>query len=245
MATPKTCVSQFVPTSRRIVQFSNRKDPEPSDTIVYVDGAFDLFHVGHVQFLEQARKLGSYVICGVLPDEMLNKWMGANYPIMNVYERTLSVLSCRFVDEVIIGAPEITEQFLKDYNIASSSTAPPTSLSSTRTSRRPTGSPPPSASASSKRFRAPRRSPPARSSSAFSSIAPSSSSVSRPSLLAKHHQCRQSETQHQQLSLSLSCSRRCQLRNFSLELFVATARLGKLARQLDKQTLFVDELLVR
>jgi ethanolamine-phosphate cytidylyltransferase len=118
MATPKTCVSQFVPTSRRIVQFSNRKDPEPSDTIIYVDGAFDLFHVGHVQFLEQARKLGTYVICGVLPDEMLNKWMGANYPIMNVYERTLSVLSCRFVDEVIIGAPEITEQFLKDYNIA-------------------------------------------------------------------------------------------------------------------------------
>jgi ethanolamine-phosphate cytidylyltransferase len=118
MATPKTCVSQCVPTSRRIVQFSNRKDPSPSDTIVYVDGAFDLFHVGHVQFLEEARKLGTYVICGVLPDEMLNKWMGANYPIMNVYERTLSVLSCRFVDEVIIGAPEITEQFLKDYNIS-------------------------------------------------------------------------------------------------------------------------------
>ena len=37
---------------------------------------------------------------------------------MNTHERTLSVLSCRYVDEVIIGAPvNITEQFLDDLNI--------------------------------------------------------------------------------------------------------------------------------
>ena len=37
---------------------------------------------------------------------------------MNTHERTLSVLSCRYVDEVIIGAPvAITEQFLQDLSI--------------------------------------------------------------------------------------------------------------------------------
>lgn len=117
MSAPKTGVSTFVPSSRRIQEFSNRNGPQPSDTIVYVDGSFDLFHTGHVQFLEQARKLGSYVICGVIGDKELNAWHGANLPIMNVYERTLCVLSCRFVDEVIIGAPMPTEQFLKDYRI--------------------------------------------------------------------------------------------------------------------------------
>jgi len=30
---------------------------------------------------------------------------GPNHPIMHVHERSLSVLACRFVDEVIIGAP--------------------------------------------------------------------------------------------------------------------------------------------
>jgi hypothetical protein len=30
---------------------------------------------------------------------------GANHPIMHLHERSLSVLACRYVDEVIIGAP--------------------------------------------------------------------------------------------------------------------------------------------
>jgi ethanolamine-phosphate cytidylyltransferase len=118
MAAPQTCVSNFVPTTRRIVEFSGRKQPSASDTVIYVDGAFDMFHIGHIQFLEQARKLGTYVIAGVLGDKDLNDWMGANHPIMNVHERTLCVLSCRFVDEVIIGAPMVNEQLIKDYNIS-------------------------------------------------------------------------------------------------------------------------------
>jgi glycerol-3-phosphate cytidylyltransferase-like family protein len=31
------------------------------DTVVYIDGAFDLFHVGHVETLEKARKLGTFL----------------------------------------------------------------------------------------------------------------------------------------------------------------------------------------
>ncbi|MBA0817099.1 hypothetical protein Gohar_001687 [Gossypium harknessii] len=44
-------LSQFLPTSRRIVQFSNGKGPGPNARIVYIDGAFDLFHAGHVEVL--------------------------------------------------------------------------------------------------------------------------------------------------------------------------------------------------
>jgi ethanolamine-phosphate cytidylyltransferase len=44
-----TRISQFLPTSRRIVQFSNGKGPQPDARIVYMDGAFDLFHAGHVE----------------------------------------------------------------------------------------------------------------------------------------------------------------------------------------------------
>ncbi|URD84370.1 Cytidylyltransferase [Musa troglodytarum] len=44
-----TRISHFLPTSRRIVQFSNGKGPGPNARIVYIDGAFDLFHAGHVE----------------------------------------------------------------------------------------------------------------------------------------------------------------------------------------------------
>ena len=47
-----TTLSRFMPTSRRIVQFSDNVPPPPGSTIVYIDGAFDLFHPGHVQILQ-------------------------------------------------------------------------------------------------------------------------------------------------------------------------------------------------
>nr|XP_029118636.1 ethanolamine-phosphate cytidylyltransferase isoform X2 [Elaeis guineensis] len=45
----RTQLSHFLPTSRRIMQFSNGKGPEPDARVVYIDGAFDLFHAGHVE----------------------------------------------------------------------------------------------------------------------------------------------------------------------------------------------------
>lgn len=62
---------------------------------VYVAGAFDLFHVGHLDFLEQARKHGDYLIVGLHTDPVVNKYKGSNYPIMNIHERVLSVLACK------------------------------------------------------------------------------------------------------------------------------------------------------
>ncbi|KAI9348776.1 hypothetical protein DFJ73DRAFT_834867 [Zopfochytrium polystomum] len=98
-------VSQFLPTSRKIVQFSNGREPKPGDKVVYVDGAFDLFHIGHIEFLRKAKELGDYLLVGVHDDSTVNAVKGSNYPIMNLHERVLSVLACKFVDEVIIGAP--------------------------------------------------------------------------------------------------------------------------------------------
>lgn len=40
---PWTGISQFLPTTQKIIQFAEGKDPNPGDRIVYVDGAFDLF----------------------------------------------------------------------------------------------------------------------------------------------------------------------------------------------------------
>lgn len=62
---------------------------------MYVDGAFDLFHPGHLDFLEQARKHGDYLIVGIHPDHVVSWYKGFGYPIMNLHERLLSVLACK------------------------------------------------------------------------------------------------------------------------------------------------------
>lgn len=68
---------------------------QPTDKIIYVAGAFDLFHVGHLDFLEKARKEGDFLIVGLHTDLEVNRYKGSNYPIMNLHERVLSVLACK------------------------------------------------------------------------------------------------------------------------------------------------------
>lgn len=114
-----TRVSHFLPTSRRIVQFSNGKGPGPDARIVYIDGAFDLFHAGHVEILRVARELGDFLLVGIHNDLTVSAKRGAHRPIMNLHERSLSVLACRYVDEVIIGAPwEVSKDMITTFNIS-------------------------------------------------------------------------------------------------------------------------------
>lgn len=47
-----TTLSRFMPTSRRIVQFSDGIPAPPNARIVYIDGAFDMFHPGHIDILK-------------------------------------------------------------------------------------------------------------------------------------------------------------------------------------------------
>lgn len=44
-------VSRFLPTSRRLVQFSGGRSAPEGAVTVYIDGAFDVFHAGHVEIL--------------------------------------------------------------------------------------------------------------------------------------------------------------------------------------------------
>ena len=116
---PWTGVSQFLPTTQKILQFSNKKEPKKTDKIIYVAGAFDLFHVGHLDFLEAVRKHGDYLIVGLHTDPVVNRYKGFNFPIMNLHERTLSVLAYRCVDEVVIGAPyTVTAEMMDHFNIS-------------------------------------------------------------------------------------------------------------------------------
>jgi len=69
--------------------------------------------------LKNARERGDWVILGLYTDKDINKRKGANYPIMNLHERVLCALACKYVDEVIIGAPfHINEDLITDLRVS-------------------------------------------------------------------------------------------------------------------------------
>lgn len=114
----KTRVSHFLPTTRRLAQFSRGKAPKTGDKIVYIDGTWDLFHPGHIEYMRKAKELGDFLLVGICDDETVNKHKGSNWPIMDLHERTLCVLSCKYVDEVIIGAPwEVSKDLITTMNV--------------------------------------------------------------------------------------------------------------------------------
>eukprot|EP00927_Polykrikos_kofoidii_P059743 TRINITY_DN5487_c0_g2_i1.p1 TRINITY_DN5487_c0_g2~~TRINITY_DN5487_c0_g2_i1.p1 ORF type:complete len:476 (-),score=93.01 TRINITY_DN5487_c0_g2_i1:123-1451(-) len=105
-------------STRRIAEFSSSRMPEPGDTVVYVCGSFDMFHVGHAQFLSDARQLGDFLLVGVYDDQSVTKSKGEHLPVMHMTERVLNVCACKWADEVIISAPSrITEDLIKTWNI--------------------------------------------------------------------------------------------------------------------------------
>lgn len=58
-----------------------------------------MISAGHILMLKKCRELGDFVLVGICADEDINRARGGNWPIMNLHERTLCVLSCKYVDE--------------------------------------------------------------------------------------------------------------------------------------------------
>lgn len=66
----------------------------------YAPGAYDLFHVGHLNILRHARRRCDYLIAGVVADEVLEVTKGRR-PLVPLAERMEIVSHISFVDEVV------------------------------------------------------------------------------------------------------------------------------------------------
>jgi len=70
--------------------------------IVFTNGCFDLLHIGHIHYLEEAKALGDILVVGVNSDHSVRNLKGPNRPILPEEERSeiLSGLGC--VDYIAI-----------------------------------------------------------------------------------------------------------------------------------------------
>jgi rfaE bifunctional protein nucleotidyltransferase chain/domain len=75
-------------------------------TIVLANGCFDLLHVGHVRYLEAAKKEGDVLVVALNTDESVRKNKGAGRPIVREDERVEVIAALRCVDYVtVFGEP--------------------------------------------------------------------------------------------------------------------------------------------
>lgn len=69
--------------------------------IGYTDGVYDLFHIGHLNMIEAAKKQCEYLIVGVHSDEVVKQYK-YHYPIIPETERARIIGAIKGVDKVVI-----------------------------------------------------------------------------------------------------------------------------------------------
>lgn len=72
------------------------------EQIVFTNGCFDLLHVGHVKYLQAARKLGDLLVLGLNSDASIRRLKGEKRPLIGQEERAhiLAALDC--IDYVVV-----------------------------------------------------------------------------------------------------------------------------------------------
>lgn len=70
--------------------------------IVFTNGCFDLLHIGHVRYLEQAKSLGDILIVGINTDASVQVLKGPTRPIQNENDRAEILASLKSVDHTVL-----------------------------------------------------------------------------------------------------------------------------------------------
>lgn len=70
--------------------------------LVFTNGVFDILHVGHVRYLEEARALGDALVVAINSDASVRKLKGVDRPLMNQNERAEILAALRATSYVTI-----------------------------------------------------------------------------------------------------------------------------------------------
>src|SRR5438045_380195 len=83
------------------------------ETLVVTNGCFDILHLGHVTYLEQARNLGDALLVGVNGDDAVRALKGEGRPINSEADRAAVLAALEAVSGVSIFSEKRATKFLK------------------------------------------------------------------------------------------------------------------------------------
>lgn len=86
---------------------------ESKRKIVFTNGCFDLLHLGHTKYLEEAKKFGDILIVGVNSDRSTSRLKGENRPINSQQDRAQIISALKVVDYVVIFDEDTPYELIK------------------------------------------------------------------------------------------------------------------------------------
>ncbi len=102
----KVCSLDELPNLVEKLKKDNKK-------IVFANGCFDILHVGHTRYLEQAKSLGDILIVGLNDDESESQLKGQGRPVMPEEDRIEIVAALECVDYVVLFSDPTVENLLR------------------------------------------------------------------------------------------------------------------------------------
>jgi rfaE bifunctional protein nucleotidyltransferase chain/domain len=84
------------------------------ERIVFANGCFDTLHVGHIRYLEGARREGDILVVGVNDDSSVHNLKGPGRPVLEQKARAYLVAALRSVDYVVLFSEATVEALLEE-----------------------------------------------------------------------------------------------------------------------------------
>ncbi|MGQ9488854.1 MAG: D-glycero-beta-D-manno-heptose 1-phosphate adenylyltransferase [Armatimonadota bacterium] len=75
---------------------------ERGERCVFTNGCFDILHVGHIRYLQEARELGDYLVVALNSDQSVRQLKGYPRPFVTQDERAEMIAALESVDYVTI-----------------------------------------------------------------------------------------------------------------------------------------------
>ncbi|HEU5374031.1 MAG TPA: PfkB family carbohydrate kinase [Ktedonobacteraceae bacterium] len=102
--TSQTLTSQEYQAQTTLMRLAAQLEGErlAGRTIVFTNGVFDILHVGHLQFLKQAKSLGDILVVAINSDNSARKLKGPGRPINNEHDRLALVDALDLVDYTLL-----------------------------------------------------------------------------------------------------------------------------------------------
>lgn len=86
---------------RELAQIVERRRRQ-GERCVFTNGCFDILHVGHIRYLQEARELGDYLVVAINSDESVRQLKGSPRPFVTQDERAEMLAALESVDYVTI-----------------------------------------------------------------------------------------------------------------------------------------------
>jgi D-beta-D-heptose 7-phosphate kinase / D-beta-D-heptose 1-phosphate adenosyltransferase len=111
----KSSSDMHIKTVDEIYQIVN-KLKNKNKKIVFTNGCFDILHIGHIKYLEEAKSFGDVLILGLNSDDSIKRLKGSKRPINTLNDRAYILASIEVVDYVVTFEEDTPLELIKVIN---------------------------------------------------------------------------------------------------------------------------------